>query len=124
MLMKDTERAVTAMRDLHDLGIRVSMDDFGTGYSSLSYLKKFPIDTIKIDRSFVSDIAQGNDDAEIIRTIINMGQTLNRKIVAEGVETVEQMDLLKDYECDQIQGYYLSKPLAGDDFAAFYRSLT
>jgi len=124
MLMKDTERAVTALRDLHDLGIRVSMDDFGTGYSSLSYLKKFPIDTIKIDRSFVSDIAQGNDDAEIIRTIINMGQTLNRKIVAEGVETVEQMDLLKDYECDQIQGYYLSKPLAGDDFAAFYRSLT
>ena len=121
MLMKDTERAVAALERLHDLGIQVSMDDFGTGYSSLSYLKRFSIDTIKIDRSFVSDIADNPDDAEIIRTIISMGQTLNRKIVAEGVETAEQLGILRDYHCDQIQGYYLSRPLPGERFAEFYR---
>ncbi|MCK5167627.1 MAG: EAL domain-containing protein, partial [Rhodospirillaceae bacterium] len=94
MLMSDAPNIVAALNAVHELGIHVSMDDFGTGYSSLSYLKKFPIDTIKIDRSFVSDIATNHDDAEIIRTIINMGKTLNRKLIAEGVETIEQLDML------------------------------
>ena len=111
MLMSDTENAVSALNELHQLGIHVAMDDFGTGYSSLSYLRRFPIDTIKIDRTFVSDITTSADDAEIIRTIINMGKTLGRGVVAEGVETAEQLDLLRDYECDHIQGYYLSPPL-------------
>ena len=84
-----------------------------------SYLKKFPIDTIKIDQSFVADIATDKDDAEIIRAIITMGKTLNRQIVAEGVETEEQLSILADYDCNIMQGYLLSKPLPGDDFLKF-----
>jgi len=95
------------------------MDDFGTGYSSLSYLKKFPIDTIKIDRSFVADIATNEDDAEIIKTIISMGRTLNRKVVAEGVETSRQLSMLKQYQCDEIQGYYFCKPQASENLTEF-----
>lgn len=120
MLMSDAPNIVAALNKLHEMGIHVSMDDFGTGYSSLSYLKRFPIDTIKIDRSFVSDIATSYDDAEIIRTIINMGKTLNRNVIAEGVETIEQFNMLKEYECDEIQGYYISRPLTGDNFVSFY----
>ena len=119
MLMSDVPNVVAALENLHDFGIRISMDDFGTGYSSLSYLKRFPIDTIKIDRSFVNDIDTSRDDAEIIHTIINMGQTLNRKIIAEGVETKAQLDILKNYNCDEIQGYYFSKPLDADVFTTF-----
>lgn len=122
MLMSDTENAVSALKDLHNLGIHVAMDDFGTGYSSLSYLKRFPIDTIKIDGSFVADIADSQDGAEIIRTIISMGKTLNRQIVAEGVETEEQLALLREYECDVIQGYLLSRPLPGDELIEFLRA--
>ncbi|MGB0682294.1 MAG: EAL domain-containing protein [Magnetovibrionaceae bacterium] len=111
MLMSDAEKAVKTLGQLSDMGLKIAMDDFGTGYSSLSYLKKFPIDTIKIDRSFVSDIATNPDDAEIIRTIITMGRTLNRGIVAEGVETEDQLDILREYDCDEIQGYFFSPPL-------------
>jgi diguanylate cyclase (GGDEF)-like protein/PAS domain S-box-containing protein len=124
MLMSDAQRAVVTLRTLSDLGLHIAMDDFGTGYSSLSYLKRFPIDTIKIDRSFVADITTNADDAEIIRTIITMGQTLNRGVVAEGVETQEQFDLLKSYACDVIQGYLISRPLPGDDFTTFHKSWT
>ncbi len=120
MLMSDSPNIVAALNTIHELGIHVSMDDFGTGYSSLSYLKKFPIDTIKIDRSFVSDIATNHDDAEIIRTIINMGKTLNRKLIAEGVETIEQLDMLREYGCDEIQGFYISRPLSGEKFVSFH----
>jgi len=119
MIMSDAENSVIAIKALHDAGIHVAMDDFGTGYSSLSYLKRFPIDTIKIDRSFVNDIATNPDDAEIIRTIISMGRTLNRKIVAEGVESEDQLKLLKEYRCDQIQGYYLSRPLPAHELQMF-----
>ena len=122
MLMSDAPNVVAGLTSLHDIGIHISMDDFGTGYSSLSYLRKFPIDTIKIDRSFVSDITTNTDDAEIIRTIINMGRTLNRNILAEGVETQEQLDLLKEYNCDEIQGYFISPPLIANDFADFHTS--
>ncbi len=122
MLISGTEDAVVALARLHDMGIHVAMDDFGTGYSSLSYLKKFPIDTIKIDQSFVADIATDSDDAEIIRTIIGMGRILGREVVAEGVETREQFELLRDYQCNQIQGYYLSRPLPGPELAAFMES--
>ncbi len=121
MLMSDAPNIVAALNTIHELGIHVSMDDFGTGYSSLSYLKKFPIDTIKIDRSFVSDIATNQDDAEIIRTIINMGKNLNRSLIAEGVETVEQLNMLREYGCDEIQGYYISKPLSGEKFIQFHK---
>lgn len=123
MLMSDAQIIVAALEDLHDFGVHISMDDFGTGYSSLSYLKRFPIDTIKIDRSFVNDISVDQDDAEIIHTIINMGHTLNRKIIAEGVETEEQLDILKAYRCDEIQGYFFSKPLSATDFSTFILGL-
>ena len=121
MLMSDAESAVVALTDLHDIGIHVAMDDFGTGYSSLSYLKRFPIDTIKIDRSFVADITTNADDAEIIRTIITMGHTLNRRVVAEGVETSEQCDLLAEYHCDEIQGYVFSPPLPANRATRFLK---
>ncbi len=123
MLMSDAPNIVAALEDLHDFGVHISMDDFGTGYSSLSYLKRFPIDTIKIDRSFVNEIHVDADDAEIIHTIINMGHTLNRKIIAEGVETEEQLDILKAYRCDEIQGYYFSEPLMPKDFTDFVKGL-
>ncbi len=121
MLMSDAPNIVVALEELHDLGVRVSMDDFGTGYSSLSYLKRFPIDTIKIDQSFVADIDASTDDAVIIRTIINMGRTLNRKVIAEGVETHQQLEILKSYNCDEIQGYLFSRPLRADVFTTFMR---
>ncbi len=121
MLMSDHEKAVKALGELHDMGIHIAMDDFGTGYSSLSYLKRFPIDTIKIDQSFVADIATNPDDAVIIKTIINMGQNLNRRIVAEGVETEGQLAVLNEYNCDEIQGYFLSPPLPEKEFASFIR---
>lgn len=119
MLMLDSEGAVVALNTLNKMGFHVAMDDFGTGYSSLSYLKMFPIDTIKIDRSFVSDITTSEDDAEIIKTIISMGQTLNRRVIAEGVETEEQLALLKKYKCDEIQGYYFCVPLPSDEVTIF-----
>jgi diguanylate cyclase (GGDEF)-like protein len=123
MLMSDAPNIVVSLKELHDYGVHISMDDFGTGYSSLSYLKRFPIDTIKIDRSFVSDIDTSLDDAEIIHTIINMGQTLNRRVIAEGVETQEQLDILRRYNCDEIQGYFFSRPLDADVFAEFINNL-
>ena len=121
MPMTDADNAVQALGELHDMGISVAMDDFGTGYSSLSYLKRFPIDTIKIDQSFVADITVDPDDAEIINTIISMGRTLNRKVVAEGVETEEQLALLREYRCDEIQGYFFSRPLPADQLTDFLR---
>ncbi|MCB2099568.1 MAG: EAL domain-containing protein [Rhodobacterales bacterium] len=123
MLMTDSATAVETLGRLHDMGIAIAMDDFGTGYSSLSYLKRFPIDTIKIDRSFVADITSDPDDAEIIKTIISMGKTLNRRIVAEGVETEGQLDLLRQYKCDEMQGYFLSRPLPAEDATGFLMGL-
>lgn len=121
MIMSDKDTAITALTELHGLGIRVAMDDFGTGYSSLSYLRQFPIDTIKIDGSFIGDISSNLEDAEIVRTIISMGQTLNKSIVAEGVETEEQLELLRSYSCDQIQGYLISRPVPGDQLTELIR---
>jgi diguanylate cyclase (GGDEF)-like protein/PAS domain S-box-containing protein len=122
MLMSDSAKAVVALGELHEMGLHVAMDDFGTGYSSLSYLKKFPIDTIKIDRSFVADIATDEDDAEIIKTIISMGRTLNRKVVAEGVETAEQLSILRQYNCDEIQGYYFCRPQPSEKLTGFLQT--
>jgi diguanylate cyclase (GGDEF)-like protein/PAS domain S-box-containing protein len=121
MLMSDSTRAVIALGELSEMGIEISMDDFGTGYSSLSYLKRFPIDTIKIDQSFVADITTDTGDAEIIKTIISMGQILNRKVVAEGVETEEQLLLLRRYNCDEIQGYFFSRPLPDKNLVDFLK---
>ncbi|MBF0354993.1 MAG: EAL domain-containing protein [Alphaproteobacteria bacterium] len=110
LIMGDADLAAQLLKDLSAMGIPLSMDDFGTGYSSLSYLKRFPLDTIKIDRSFIKDMTAESDDAEIVRTIITMGHSLKRRIVAEGVETSEQLSVLNDLGCDEIQGYLLSPP--------------
>ncbi|MCE2571615.1 EAL domain-containing protein [Motilimonas eburnea] len=115
MLMEDVESAINVMQQFSHQGINISLDDFGTGYSSLSYLKRFPIHTLKIDRSFVAQLSHDNDDAKIVSTIITMAHTLGLQVVAEGVETKEQMDFLKGRQCDQLQGYYFSAPVAANE---------
>lgn len=116
MIMRNAEETISALDQLHELGIQISIDDFGTGYSSLSYLKRFPLDKLKIDRSFVQDITADTDDAMICRTIISMAHNLNLKVIAEGVETKEQLDLLREYGCELFQGYYYSRPLPVGEF--------
>jgi diguanylate cyclase (GGDEF)-like protein/PAS domain S-box-containing protein len=115
MVMENADDAVRTLHALSDTGIQLSIDDFGTGYSSLSYLKRFPIDKIKIDQSFVRDIATDPDDAAIVTAIIAMAHSLNVKLVAEGVETAQQFDFVRERDCDEYQGYYFSKPLSAED---------
>jgi len=118
ILLQDVEKTLVELRLLKDAGISLSIDDFGTGYSSLSYLKRFPIDTIKIDRSFVKDLHQDADDAAICAAILAMSHQLGLNVVAEGVETREQLEFLRRHKCDHIQGFICSLPLSADDFFA------
>ena len=122
MLMGDVDELANLLQEIKKLGINFSLDDFGTGYSSLSYLKKFPIDELKIDRSFLLDVPANNDDNSIVRAIIAMAHSLGQTVVAEGVEEVGQLDFLRQHSCDIIQGYYFSKPLKKADFSDFLDS--
>ncbi len=122
MVMADPDAVIKLLGAIHDRGIHLALDDFGTGHSSLAYLKRFPIDCVKIDRAFIKDTPANTDDVAIAKTILAMAQALNLSTVAEGVETEEQLELMKTLGCDQIQGYYFSRPLAADDFLAFYRT--
>lgn len=115
-LMDNIERVIGIMERITALGVSLSLDDFGTGYSSLSYLKRFPIDTLKIDRSFTSGVPDDADDCAIASTIISMALQLKHKVIAEGVETIEQLQFLKNAGCDEVQGYLFSRPLPVDDF--------
>ncbi|WP_222910367.1 EAL domain-containing protein [Pseudomonas sp. DNDY-54] len=115
-LLDDIDNAVSISHQLRALGVRLAIDDFGTGYSSLSYLKRFPVDFVKIDRSFISELEQVGGDAAIVRAIIAMVHSLELKVVAEGVETQAQMDFLKAHGCDEIQGYLISRPVPADEF--------
>jgi len=117
MVMHDTDHAALTLRELKDLGVTLSLDDFGTGYSSLSYLKRFPIDCLKIDRSFVRDINTNPDDAAIAHAVIAMAHSLSLNVVAEGVETEEQLRLLQNHGCDEFQGYYFSRAVPATDYA-------
>lgn len=115
-LMENNERTLTVLEELRKLGVHISIDDFGTGYSSLAYLKYFPVSTLKIDRSFIHEIPAKQDDMTIAETIISMGHTLGFTVLAEGVETAEQLAFLRDKGCDKYQGYFKSKPLPADEF--------
>jgi EAL domain-containing protein (putative c-di-GMP-specific phosphodiesterase class I) len=119
--MENAEHMVATLRDLRALGVRISIDDFGTGYSSLSYLKRFPVDSIKIDRSFIGQITDHADDAAIAKAIITMAHSLQLKVIAEGVETAAQLAFLVSNACDQVQGYYFSHPLPGAECAAMLK---
>jgi len=122
MVMQNPERAVTTLTRLREMGISVSIDDFGTGYSSLGYLKRFPVDNVKVDRSFIKDLPHDQDDAAITRAVIAMAQSLRMRVIAEGVETGEQLSFLREHGCDECQGYYLSRPLPASEFALLVRS--
>jgi len=114
MIMHDVDFAIKTMKDLRSLGVSLSIDDFGTGYSSLSYLKQFPVSKLKIDRSFVQDITCDNNDEIIAASIISLSHNMNLKVIAEGVETQEQANLLKRYGCNQVQGYLYSRPISAE----------
>ncbi|WP_428718465.1 putative bifunctional diguanylate cyclase/phosphodiesterase [Undibacterium curvum] len=119
MVMQDVNSTLSTLRSLKKLGLSISLDDFGTGYSSLSYLRRFPIDELKIDKSFVNDIHTDPDDAAIASAVIAMGLSLGLNVVAEGVERQEQIQLLRDMRCSQVQGYYFARPMDAQSFAHF-----
>jgi EAL domain-containing protein (putative c-di-GMP-specific phosphodiesterase class I) len=122
LIMKDVDQAICILKDLKCLGVTLSIDDFGTGYSSLAYLKRFPLDILKIDRSFVADVNVDPDDAAIVASIISLAHNLRLKVIAEGVETGEQLAYLRQLGCDQMQGYFFSKPVAFDGIEVLMRS--
>jgi diguanylate cyclase (GGDEF)-like protein/PAS domain S-box-containing protein len=120
-LMQDSAPTSAVLHDLKQIGLHLALDDFGTGYSSLNHLKRFPIDTLKIDRSFVSGIATNSDDAGIVAAVIDMGSHLHMRVVAEGIETREQLEFLQDHKCPFGQGYHFSKPLIARECAQLLR---
>jgi len=116
VLMSDPKGVLAKLNKLKELGIRISLDDFGTSYSSLSYLKKFPIDKLKIDKSFIQDLSSDNYKTGIVKVIFDLAKNMELKVTAEGVETLEQLELLQELKCNQIQGYYISRPKPADEF--------
>jgi diguanylate cyclase (GGDEF)-like protein/PAS domain S-box-containing protein len=122
LIMEDVEYSIATLRAIREMGVSIAIDDFGTGFSSLSYLSKLPLDTLKIDRTFVMDLTEAPEGLAQVSTIINLAHSLNLKVVAEGVETAEQARLLKMLGCNEMQGFYLSKPLPGDIFESRYLS--
>jgi EAL domain-containing protein (putative c-di-GMP-specific phosphodiesterase class I) len=110
VFIQDSERALLVLDDLKDLGIRLALDDFGTGYSSLSYLKRFPVDIIKIDRSFIADLDQNSASHTIVDAVVGLAHGLGMTVVAEGVETEEQLDRITRMGCDYCQGFYFARP--------------
>ena len=119
LIMQNVDQAVSTMRELQSLGVRLSIDDFGTGYSSLSALKNFPVTRLKIDKSFISDLPASESDRTVASAIILLGQSLNLRVIAEGVETESQLQFLRDNNCDEMQGFLFSKPLSAHEFQEF-----
>jgi EAL domain-containing protein (putative c-di-GMP-specific phosphodiesterase class I) len=116
-IMDNAEAVTQRLLQLRDLGVKLGLDDFGTGYSSLSYLHRFPLDTLKIDRSFIARMSQDDENLEIVRTIVSLGKNLGMEVIAEGVEETTQLSDLRDMDCQQGQGYFFARPLASQ--AAF-----
>lgn len=119
IMMHDVDATFQTVQALKGLGVQLSIDDFGTGYSSLAYLKRFAVDKLKIDQSFVRDILQDQEDAVIVSTIIQMAKSLNLKTIAEGVESKEVLALIEDFGCDEVQGYYFAKPMEAFQFEGY-----
>jgi len=122
LLLSSADVTFAVLKELKAMGLKLAIDDFGTGYSSLSYLKQFPVGKLKVDRSFIRDVAVNADDAAITTAVISMAKSLNLKVIAEGVENEAQMSFLRARQCDEIQGYYFSKPLPADECAEKVRS--
>jgi len=123
VIMQDVKSTIAKLKKMHKMGITLSIDDFGTGYSSLSYLKLFPIDNLKIDQSFVFNITSDSTDAAIAASVILLAHSMNLKVVAEGVETKEQLEVLRQQGCDYVQGFLFSRPLPSEEFATFFETL-
>jgi diguanylate cyclase (GGDEF)-like protein len=122
VLMKHAASTASILQALRESGIRVAIDDFGTGYSSLSYLRKFPVDAVKIDQSFVRQISNAGDDTTIVKAVIGMARGLKLRVIAEGVETLEELAFLRAYRCDEAQGYYFSQPVPAQQFAMLLKN--
>ena len=120
--MNHSASASAILQTLRESGIRVTVDDFGTGYSSLSYLRKFPVDALKIDQSFIRQISSAGNDTVIVKAVIGMGRSLKLRVIAEGVETLEELAFLRAYRCDEAQGYYFSRPVLPQQFAIMLRN--
>nr|MBP6598769.1 EAL domain-containing protein [Giesbergeria sp.] len=121
-LAEQPEDALKVLRRMGDLGVRLAVDDFGTGYSSLAHLKRFPIDVLKIDQSFIREIPQSADDMAISAAIIAMGKSMGLEVLAEGVETAEQLEFLRARGCQSYQGYFRSRPVPATEFAELLRA--
>jgi EAL domain-containing protein (putative c-di-GMP-specific phosphodiesterase class I) len=124
LLVENIEAAVSILGAFHDKGVHISIDDFGTGYSSLSYLKRFPINTLKIDRSFVRDVIEDPNDAAITAAIVALARSLRMNVTAEGIETKSQLEYLRSLHCDEAQGFYFSKPIPAAEFEECMRQKT
>ena len=116
------EKAIAILQEVHQLGVQLSVDDFGTGYSSLAYLKRFPVQKLKIDQSFMRDLTVDRDDAGIVTAVVAMAKSLNLEVIAEGVETAEQLAFLAKLDCDEYQGYYFSRPVPAGEFTRLFRT--
>ncbi|MDY0322082.1 MAG: PAS domain S-box protein [Arcobacteraceae bacterium] len=123
ILISDTDNVLQSVKAIKELGVQLSIDDFGTGYSSLAYLKRFAVDKLKIDQSFVRDIVKDKEDSSIVKTIIQMAKSFNLKSIAEGVENEEVLHVLKEFGCDEVQGYHFAKPMVASDFRDYYKKL-
>jgi EAL domain-containing protein (putative c-di-GMP-specific phosphodiesterase class I) len=121
-LMANTDQSIEMLEQLQELGITISVDEIGTGNSSLAYLQRLPLDSVKIDRTFIGDITTNEDAASITLAIIGMAQRLNLKVIAEGVETREQLEFLRAHGCDEAQGYYLARPMAMEQLQGLLRA--
>ncbi|MDQ1709172.1 MAG: hypothetical protein QOG49_557, partial [Frankiaceae bacterium] len=118
MLMHDADGATRILLELRSSGVHLSIDDFGTGYSSLAYLRRFPVEALKIDRSFVASMHENADDAVIVASVLTLAHSLGLQVVAEGVETQGQLDTLRSLGCDEVQGYFTGRPARADDVVA------
>ena len=116
ILLENDQRTVSVLNNIREMGVSIAFDDFGTGYASLNHLKQFPLNRIKIDRSFVRDLTTSQDDATIVRAIVSLSKLLGMTVIAEGIETESHLNLLEKFGCTEIQGYYFGRPMQSTDF--------